>query len=241
VKILAALAVLAALAFALFAGIRRLLNRDKTVAQARIRDPEEHTVMDADGKVRSIQAADLTLPAAQLDELWAPVSLERLARTYWRFLSRCTLGIVRVRYRPDGRDVTAFGLIPLLTFEEPEYEMDGDRGIVRWRIEKGILVATPHEGYLEIDVQRCPADEPGKARVHVEVEVANFYPAIARRLSSFVYTNTQSRIHVIVTHGFLRSLAKLDLAESKVGRFARIDEVPDPQRESERTSEPTRA
>ena len=27
-------------------------------------------------------------------------------------------------------------------------------------------------------------------------------------------------IHVLVTHAFLRSLAKLDLAESKVGRFA---------------------
>jgi hypothetical protein len=43
---------------------------------------------------------------------------------------------------------------------------------------------------------------------------------IASRLSRFVYTHTQSRIHVIVTHGFLRSLARLDLAESRVGRFA---------------------
>ena len=32
--------------------------------------------------------------------------------------------------------------------------------------------------------------------------------------------NTQSRIHVLVTHGFLRSLAKLELEESAVGRFA---------------------
>ena len=49
--------------------------------------------------------------------------------------------------------------------------------------------------------------------------MANFYPAIASRLSRFVYTNTQSRIHVIVTHGFLRSLARLDFEESRVGRF----------------------
>jgi hypothetical protein len=34
---------------------------------------------------------------------------------------------------------------------------------------------------------------------------------------------------VIVTHGFLRSLARLDLSESRVGRFATVDEVPDPQ------------
>jgi hypothetical protein len=33
---------------------------------------------------------------------------------------------------------------------------------------------------------------------------------------------------VIVTHGFLRSLARLDLEESKVGRFVAADEVPDP-------------
>jgi hypothetical protein len=31
---------------------------------------------------------------------------------------------------------------------------------------------------------------------------------------------TQSRIHVIITYGFLRSLRRLDLAESRVGRLA---------------------
>jgi hypothetical protein len=34
------------------------------------------------------------------------------------------------------------------------------------------------------------------------------------------YEATQSVIHVLVTHAFLRSLARLDLAKSKVGRFA---------------------
>jgi hypothetical protein len=231
VKILAALAGLAALAFALSAGVRSLLNRTQRVAQAVIRDPEEHTTMDADGAVRSIQAADLTLPAEALDELWSPVNLERLARTYWRFLERVTLHVISVRYREDGRDVTAFGLIPLLTFEAPEYYMDGERGIVRWRIERGVLVARPHEGYLEIDVRRYEGDDASgtaSARLNVEVEVANFYPAIAHGISRWVYTQTQSRIHVIVTHAFLRSLARLDLAPSKVGRFALIDEVPDP-------------
>ena len=33
-----------------------------------------------------MQAADLTLPAEALDALWTPMHLERLARTYWRFL-----------------------------------------------------------------------------------------------------------------------------------------------------------
>ena len=58
------------------------------------------------------------------------------------------------------------------------------------------------------------------ATVHVEVEIASFYPAIATWLTKFVYSHTQSKIHVLVTHGFLRSLARLELEESAVGRFA---------------------
>jgi hypothetical protein len=224
VKIVACVAVLGALAL----WARRMLPRAARIAQAVIRDPDEHTTMDSDGAVRSIQAADLTLPAEELEKLWSPNNLERLARTYWRFLERVTLGIVRVRYREDSRAVTLLGLIPLLTFDAPEYAMDAERGIVRWRIAKGILVAKPHQGYLEIDVRRFPGDASGRARMHVEVEVANFYPAIASRIGRWVYTNTQSRIHVVITHAFLRSLERLDLAESKVGRFAGIDEVPDP-------------
>ena len=50
--------------------------------------------------------------------------------------------------------------------------------------------------------------------------MANFYPAIAAGFSVPVYEVTQSAIHVLVTHAFLRSLAGLDLAKSKVGRFA---------------------
>ena len=57
-------------------------------------------------------------------------------------------------------------------------------------------------------------------KLRIEVEVANFYPAIAASFSTPVYEATQSSIHVLVTHAFLRSLATLDLAESKVGRFA---------------------
>ena len=55
-------------------------------------------------------------------------------------------------------------------------------------------------------------------RVRIEIEVANFYPAIAAGLHTPVYEATQSSIHVLVTHAFLRSLAELDLAHSKVGR-----------------------
>src|SRR3954454_3678680 len=231
----AAVAGLLAALFAAFVGARKTLNRDKTVAQAVIRDPEEHTRTDpSTGAVTSIQAADLTMPEGVLDELWTPTNLERLARTYWRFLSRATLGLVRVKYTPGERYVVLlFTPFKLLTFQAPEYEMDGERGVVRWRIEKGVLVARRGhggDGYLEIDIQRLDCDRPRMARMRIEVEVANFYPAIASGFGQWFYAATQSRIHVLVTYGFLRSLAKLDLAESKVGRFARPDQVPDPQR-----------
>ena len=234
------LAIAAAVAAALAALTGLVLSRRRRrVARALIVSPPEHTTFDPQsGAVTSVQCADLILPQEELDAIWSPMHLERLARTYWRFLSRVTLELIQVKYREDGRDVKLFGLIPLLTFEKPEYEMDGQRGIVRWRIEKGILVAKAGRngrGYLEIEVQRRPSyDTPGHAIAHVEVEVANFYPAIAYGLSRWLYEQTQSRIHVLVTHGFLRSLARLDLVESKVGRFARIDELPDPVRERER-------
>lgn len=231
--IVATLAAIAAVATAWFAGARRLLNRSKQVARAVIVDPDEHTTIDGDGAVRSIQAADLTVPQEILDGIWSPEHLERLARTYWRFLSRCTLGLIRVLYREDGRDVAFLGRpFVLLSFHAPEYEMRADRGIVRWRIAKGLLVAAKGhdaDGYLEIDVTRRHDGEPGFARVHVEVEVANFYPSLASGIATWFYKNTQSRIHVIVTHGFLRSLARGDLAESRVGALRTIDEVPDPQ------------
>lgn len=202
-----------------------LLNRRKErfVANAVIRDPEQHTVMDENGGVRSIQAADVTMPTEELDSIWSGMHLERLARTYWKYLSRVTLGLIRVSYTETERAVVLLTRpFVLLRFYAPEYELSADRGIVKWRIRDGILVDKPGrggDGYLELDVQRCPADEDGHARVHVEVEIANFYPAIATWVARWFYQQTQSRIHVLVTHGFLRSLARLELEESAVGRF----------------------
>ena len=189
-----------------------------------IADPEQHTTMDSNGAVRSIQAADLTMPKGELLEIWDPMHLERLARTYWKYLSRVTLGLIRVEYTASERAVVLLHRpLVLLRFKAPEYELGDGRGIVRWTIRDGILVARPGrsgDGYLEIDVKRCPADEPGYEKVHVEVEVANFYPALATWVARWFYANTQSRIHVLVTHGFLRSLARLELEQSAVGRFA---------------------
>jgi hypothetical protein len=179
--------------------------------------------MNRHGAVRSIQAANLTLPERELEAIWTPMHLERLARTYWKYLSRVTLGLIRVAYTDAERAVFLVARpLVLLRFHAPDYRMGANRGIVRWRIRDGLLVARRGrgDGYLEIDVRRYPAEQPGYARVHVEVEVASFYPAIATWVGGWFYAATQSRIHVLVTHGFLRSLAELELEESAVGRFA---------------------
>ncbi len=111
----------------------------------------------------------------------------------------------------------------------PDYETEGDCGSVTWRIKKGLLVAPAGrtKGYLKLTVQRPPADgqeHPGTDLITgtVTSEVANFYPLIAgwgwfSRIGQHIYRITQLRIHVIVTHAFLRSLARLDLAPSVVG------------------------
>jgi hypothetical protein len=216
-----------------YVALRRLLAHALPDGLRIVRAADDTTEIDRrTGAVRSVQSAEVVLRADTIDAMWSPRYLERLARTYWRFLSRATLGLIRVFYTDRERYVCL--LVPalkLLTFRAPEYEMDDERGVVRWRIERGLLVARDGregDGYLEIDVRRHPADADNCVNVTVEVEVANFYPAIASRVGKWVYTNTQSRIHVVVTHGFLHSLARLDLAESRVNRFVSVDEVPDP-------------
>src|SRR5918996_1007300 len=114
-------------------------SRESPVADTVIRDPERPTTFDQHGAVHSIQAADLTMPEAELDAIWSPMHLERLARTYWKYLSRVTLGLIRVSYTDDERAVVLVGRpLVLLRFDPPEYELGGDRGMVRWRIRDGV-------------------------------------------------------------------------------------------------------
>ena len=72
----------------------------------------------------------------------------------------------------------------LLRFHAPEYETEGDRGTVTWRIEKGLLVA-PRAAARATCASRC--DRRARRRgapddrspATVSSEVANFYPLIA--------------------------------------------------------------
>ena len=197
--------------------------RRRRPARAAIISPPRSTVIARDGAVRSVQAAELKLDRDLLDQLWTPENLENLARTYWRFLTRVTLGLIRVRYATDERSIVLLARpFTLLRFGGPEYLVESDHGKVVWRIRDGLLVARSGRGcgLLALDVRRLEdCEETDQARVRIELEVANFYPAIAVGFSTPVYEVTQNAIHVLVTHAFLRSLANLDLATSKVGRF----------------------
>ena len=105
------------------------------------------------------QAAEVTLPRAELDRIWSAEYLERLARTYWRFLTRVSLGLLRVLYTPDSREIALLGRpFVLLRFFAPEYETEDDCGTVTWRIKEGLLVAPAGrgKGYLRISVRRPP-------------------------------------------------------------------------------------
>ena len=234
-----ALAVVAgalAVLLGIFRSARKILAGSRTISGAVLHTPTDETGIDPrTGAVRSVQGADIILPAQALQGLWNPEHLERLARTYWKSLTRFTLGLCQVGYSEDERWVYLLHpRVRLLTMQKPEYEMSAVRGIVRWRIEKGLLVAATGrggDGYLEIDVCRFDYPDWDKARVHVEIEVANFYPQIASKLGTWLYVNTQSRIHVIACHFFLRQLVKRDLDISKVHHFAgpaTAEEAPDP-------------
>jgi hypothetical protein len=183
-----------------------------------------------DGSVTTRQEAEVTIPRDLLDRLWTPENLENLARTYWAFLTRISLGMLNIRYGEDSREVVLFGFIVLLRFHKPDYETSSTRGCVTWRINKGLLVAPGgrNKGHLRICVERpAEVNGSGDVTVHVSSEVGGFLPTLSfpglRKISDvgrWFYNQTQLRIHVIVTHTFQRSLGNLELERSRVGALA---------------------
>jgi hypothetical protein len=208
---------------------RRLLYRRRR-AQARVEIVEtQDEGVSAEGGVATVQCADITLPREELDSVWSPEYLERLARTYWVWMSRISLGLLRVLYTPTSREVVLLRRpFVLLRFFAPEYDVDSSGGTVTWRINRGLLVAPTGRGhgFLRMRVERRSEDaSSGEVTARVTSEVSNFYPAIRgwgwfSSIGRVIYRFTQLKIHVLVTNAFLRSLANLDLAPSLVGNLA---------------------
>jgi hypothetical protein len=190
-------------------------------------EPEEARTA-ATGAVVSIQAAELSLPAAALAELWRAETLERLARAYWLYLRRASRGLIRLVYGERFRTVVFVARwLSLLRFGAPRYEASGDRGSVTWPIDRGLLVSGEGRGsgWLRIAVERDPVLQrdpapDGHARVRIRVEVRNFYPWLRgrggfARLGVWIYSQTQLRIHRRLAVGFMRSLATLELPQPR--------------------------
>ena len=199
-----------------------------TEPKVEILDPGDRVRVHASGAVGSIQEAEITVARDQLDRIWNADNLELMARAYWAFLRRMSLGIIRVNYAAASRTVTAFGRIPLLRFGAPQYETEEGRGQVTWPIDRGLLVAVEGrgKGALRVSVRRCDRDgvddaadaRRAEVRLIARVEVENFYPGIRgrgrfARFGAWIYAQTQLRIHVIVCNGYLRSLPRLDFPD----------------------------
>jgi hypothetical protein len=207
---------------------RRLLRRRREI-RARVQIIETPSGSQApDGSVTTRQVAAVTMPRAELEPIWNAEYLERLARTYWSFLTRVSLGVLRVLYSPDTRDIVVFKRpFTLLSFHAPDYDIEPDRGVVTWRIRKGLLVAPMGrgKGFLRLTVERVPpaAGDSGRyVNLVVSSEVANFYPTIRgwgwfATIGQYLYRYTQLAAHVVITNAFLRSLARLDFEPSVVG------------------------
>lgn len=199
--------------------MRRTPNQP--AAEVAIIPAADHERIAPDGPIASVQTAQVHIPAEALEQMWRPEMLERLARAYWEYLRRRSLGLIRVRYGETDRTVVlAGGLLTLLRFRAPEYSTGPDFGRVTWPIDRGLLVARRGRGhgYLRIEVrQRDPET------LLIAAEVANYYPLLRgsgrfARIGAWLYGRTQMRLHVMVAHGFLRSLATLDLPPLRSGR-----------------------
>lgn len=204
----------------------------KTPARVTVLPDPETGPISTSGAVKSIQEATVEMPADVYRRMWKPEYLERLARSYWAFLSKISLGAIRVVYEPSSRTVVFISRrLPLLRFRKPEYTTGPGLGQVTWRIERGLLVAPNGrgQGMLRITVRSsAPSEGTKDACVSVRTEISNFYPflrggGVFARVGVEIYSFTQVRIHTWVTHGFLRSLARLDLPQSPVGALAPKD------------------
>ena len=210
-----------------------------TEPQVSILKPEEQVRVRASGAVGSVQEAEIVVDRELLDGIWTANNLELIARGYWAFLRRMSLGIIRVEYAADSRTVKAFGRIPLLRFGAPRYEAEEGFGKVEWPIDRGLLVAVEGrgKGALRVSVQRCDRDgvddeadaRLDRVRLIAKVEVENFYPGLRgrgrfARIGAWFYAQTQLRIHVFVCNGFLKHLPRLEFPQ--VDRSAMPSDLP---------------
>lgn len=175
--------------------------------------PSRRVRLLAAGPAPSPPGLDSSCQVALVDglspTLFSLSGLERAARSYWRFLSRLSLGLLWVSYGDDR--ALMCGPLPVLRFSAPHYSLDSQQATVRWFIEGGLLAAQTG-GSLEISFY--PALPDGWSRV--ELRVVDFSPSLPAPL----YRLSQRLLHGFVTRAFLRSLPRLPLPKSRAHRFS---------------------
>lgn len=174
------------------------------------------TGLASTGGVTCEQEALVTVDPETLKGIWTPSTLELLARIYWRYIERRTGGLIKVRYAPDSQTVALFGRFPLLRFSPPAFTTGSEEASVQWPIERGLLVARDgrDQGFLRIAVKRQDRSDSDAPTLSVTSTVSNFYPWIRgtgrfARFGTWLYSQTQLRVHIAVTRGFLASLESL--------------------------------
>lgn len=168
------------------------------------------------GGITCEQEAVVTVDRETFREIWTPSTLELLARAYWSYIQKRTLGAIRIASNGDAQTVVLFGRIPLLRFRPAVFSTADNLASVEWPIEKGLLVARDgrERGFLKISAEREPGGDEAMPKLKVSSAVSNFYPWIRgggrfARIGTWIYSQTQLRIHIAVTKGFLRSLDEL--------------------------------
>jgi uncharacterized protein YbjT (DUF2867 family) len=198
-------------------GLRRALAEDRD-APARTEVavhvlPFEATRPARTGPIGSVERAELTLPPG------ASITVDRdfvewAARSYWRFLTRITLGLIRVASHADTVEVVLMVRpLVLLRFRPARYEPAHAGASVTWPIEGGLLVWRQgvNQGHLRLTIE-ARAGEP--TTLLASIDAMDYFPAIrgGGRLAwvgTVVYGATQARVHRLVTTRFLRSLGRL--------------------------------
>ena len=182
---------------------------------------EEVEQLPPTGPLESVHSVEL-LPARAASAEPDRRLLERAGDSYWRYLGRRFLGVIRAVSRQGHPAVVLLvRSLVLLRFGPPRYARLDRGGSMTWPIVDGLLVSREgrERGFLRLSIERTGQDEaPGAATLKATMEVHDFYPSIRSRgrlarLGTRLYGATQRRAHRLTTRGFLRSLAGLDLSD----------------------------
>jgi hypothetical protein len=161
---------------------------------------EDHSRLDSDGRMRSLQRLVLSEPHRPVAQSQA----EAAAQGYFSHIAQTFQPVLRVKSLPDGSIGICLAGAMLLCLGPPSIAAQGSGWAVRHPIVGGLFVRTTrhHHGWLEFQVQ------PSTLAVIVE----GYYPRLAGNGQSAVlrglYLRTQSALHVWLTSRYLRRLAE---------------------------------